>query len=89
MTQLVTQGMPRIDTPLINPDGTMNYIWYNFFLSIWKMSGLATPGVGVNQYITDPAWIPPVFAVDAVGTPVVVILNRLTGQFEGFFSYTP
>lgn len=41
MTELVTQQMPRLDTPLVNPDGTMNYIWYVFFLSLWKKSGLA------------------------------------------------
>lgn len=42
MTAIVTQQMPRLDTPLVNEDGTMNYIWYMFFQSIWKKSGLAT-----------------------------------------------
>lgn len=44
------QGLPQIGTPIINPDGTMNFTWYRFFESLWKRSGLATPGMAVNGY---------------------------------------
>ncbi len=32
--------MPRQNVPVVNEDGTMNVVWYRFFLSLWNVTGL-------------------------------------------------
>lgn len=54
--QPISQGMPRYNTPVVNPDGTMNYQWYRFFLSLYTITGMQfiSPGQQANSDYFSP-----------------------------------
>lgn len=39
----INQAFPNADTPLVNPDGTLNLVWFRFFAALWNRTGSA-PG---------------------------------------------
>lgn len=36
------QAMPRLNTPLVNADGTITVPWYRLFISMWQRTGGST-----------------------------------------------
>lgn len=40
---------------VLNPDGSMNIVWYRFFQSLTTRSGLQTPGFGLIR-VEDQVW---------------------------------
>ncbi len=37
--------VPPYNVPLVNPDGTMNLVWYRFFIALFNQSGMNIPGL--------------------------------------------
>ncbi len=54
MSPRAQSTVPRLDTPLVNPDGTPSIPWYYFFVQLWKNSGGSTPGALVSYLATAP-----------------------------------
>lgn len=45
MSQTINQqGFPKLDSKIVNPDGTLDWVWYRFLISLWQRSGGASPG---------------------------------------------
>lgn len=38
--------VPLINVPLVNPDGRLNQIWFQFFVQLWRRTGSGTGGDG-------------------------------------------
>lgn len=43
---IIHQRIPSPDTPVVNLDGSINIIWYRFFVSLLTKSGLNGNGLG-------------------------------------------
>lgn len=55
---MVPQGMPNLGVPLVNPNGTLSYAWYQFLVSVFNalLKGGLAPGTtlsGVQGSVTD------------------------------------
>ncbi len=89
------QGMPPANTPVLNPDGTMNIAWYRLLQSLYDRSGLGTSEIGIRSTPLVANGLPyllPVFLAsdpNAVGTPRVAMFDQVTGALIGIFGYTP
>lgn len=90
------QGMPLISTPVIDPDGSMNLVWYRFFTSLFNRSGLNTPEFGINAPNRfDGALKQNVYpqfmatSPTSSSTKVLSMFDQTTGHFIGFMTYTP
>lgn len=90
------QGMPPQNVPMLESDGTMNIVWYRFFQSLWRRTGLNTSNFGISApnsfdgslvqrvypqfYATDP---------NSAATKVVTMIDQTKGTLIGIFNYTP
>lgn len=75
-------GIPQQGVPLINENGTMNIVWYRFFISLWQRTGLATPGISLTgtQSLGSPRPKAPAFYVAVLNfPPELVVLDQVTG----------
>ena len=91
------QGIPPVNTPVMNPDGTMTLPWYRFFTSLFYRSGLNTPaGFGISA----PAALdgtgvqfvyPQFYATDpsSGATKVLIMRDQTKGTLIGLIGYTP
>ena len=91
MTSPSSQGMPNMATPLVNEDGTMNPVWYRFFLSLFTRSGLGTPGITVNGTTANsPIQIAPAFWVNYLPpNSTLVVADQFDGSLIGTIVIVP
>lgn len=82
------QGMPRLNTPVLNENGTMNVTWYRFFQSMYRRCGLGTPFQGItgygNQNGLQNNWRAPQFSYqpeNLIGpvNPRLIVFDQITG----------
>lgn len=74
----ILYGMPNQSVPVIEPDGTMNQVWYRFFQALYQRSGLATPGIslyGLNP--AAPNNLAPAFSVNTALAPLRLFVREL------------
>lgn len=41
----VQTGVPKLDAPIVNPDGTVSIPWYRFWIALWNRTGQASGSV--------------------------------------------
>lgn len=51
MTTKAQNTIPRLETPLVNPDGTVSIPWYYFLIQTFKNAGGSSPGSIVSYLI--------------------------------------
>jgi len=80
------QGMPSLDIPFLNPDGTVSITWYRFLNNLWKGCGLGTPNIAVGQ--NQDASLGPVSVALIMNTHLgfhyIQVLDQVTGQSYGY-----
>lgn len=88
---IVFQGIPKSNTPLINPDGTMNLAWYRFFIAVFNKTGLNTPGitVGFQPAPEGPAVTAIPVSTYGLANNILVIYHQITGEKLGQVTLTP
>lgn len=83
MTLAPQQGFPRLDTPLVNADGSISIPWYRLLVQLYRQGGGSAPinqsvvlqlvGGDINAYDTEGNFIATLQTADSPGGAAQVL----------------
>lgn len=90
--QIVYQGIPSNNSPVVTQSGQLTVPWYRFLLNVFKMTGLGTPGVSLGAQEGWPA--PTRYAgillyLQFAGDNYLQVVDQETGALVGYVKLSP